>query len=205
MTSSYGNIFCATGPLWGETTGGFPSQRPVTRSCDVSLMCLNKRLSKQSRCRLFEKPSRSLWLHCNEIVMKCRYLQHHSWSDSLPHRKVHLPLPGLWRHCVIFVDEIITGPRGFVMQWLWWYGSTDCRVGCFVVHDDVMKCKHFPCFWPFEWGIDRSPVNSPHKGQWRGAWTNGWVNNRDAGDLRRHRARYDVTIMIEGDKAVKPI
>ena len=27
------------------------------------------------------------------------------------------------------------------------------------------------------------------------AWTNGWVNNRDAGDLRRHRAHYDVTVM----------
>ena len=26
--------------------------------------------------------------------------------------------------------------------------------------------------------------------------TNGWVNNRDAGDLRRHRARYDVTVMF---------
>ena len=51
--------------------------------------------------------------------------------------------------------------------------------------------------------IRRLPVNSPHKGQWRGAlvfalicaWTNGWVNNRDAGDLRRHRARYGVTVM----------
>ena len=48
------------------------------------------------------------------------------------------------------------------------------------------------------------PVNSPHKGQWRRAlmfskicaWINGWVNNRDAGDLRRHRARYDVIVMI---------
>ena len=27
------------------------------------------------------------------------------------------------------------------------------------------------------------------------AWTNSWVNNRDAGDLRRHRARYGVTVM----------
>ena len=26
-------------------------------------------------------------------------------------------------------------------------------------------------------------------------WTNDWVNNRDAGDLRRHRGHYDVTIM----------
>ena len=47
------------------------------------------------------------------------------------------------------------------------------------------------------------PVNSPHKGQWRGAlmfslicaWANSWVNNRDAGDLRRHHAHYDVTVM----------
>ena len=52
-------------------------------------------------------------------------------------------------------------------------------------------------------GIPRWLVDSPHKGQWRGAlvfsliraWTNGWANNRDAGDLRRHRARYDVTLM----------
>ena len=27
------------------------------------------------------------------------------------------------------------------------------------------------------------------------AWINGWVNNRKAGDLRRHRAHYDVTVM----------
>ena len=49
----------------------------------------------------------------------------------------------------------------------------------------------------------RSPVNSPHNGQWRGtlmfsliwAWINCWVNNREAGDLRRHRAHYDVRVM----------
>ena len=59
------------------------------------------------------------------------------------------------------------------------------------VHDDVIKWKHFPRYWPVR-GIHRSPVNSPHKGQWRGAlmfslicaWINGWVNNREAGDLR---------------------
>ena len=36
-------------------------------------------------------------------------------------------------------------------------------------HDDVIKRKHFPRYWPFVRGIHRSPVNSPHKGQWRGA------------------------------------
>ena len=28
------------------------------------------------------------------------------------------------------------------------------------------------------------------------AWMNGWVNNREASDLRRHGAHYDVTIMV---------
>ena len=71
-------------------------------------------------------------------------------------------------------------------------------------HDDVIKRKHFPHYWPFVQGIHRSPVNSPHKGQWRGAlmflwsvlWINSWVNNREAGDLARHCAHYDVIVMI---------
>ena len=28
--------------------------------------------------------------------------------------------------------------------------------------------KKIPRYWPFVWGINRSPVNSPHKGHWRG-------------------------------------
>ena len=32
-------------------------------------------------------------------------------------------------------------------------------------HDDVIKWKHFPRYWPFVRGIHRSPVNYPHKGQ----------------------------------------
>ena len=72
------------------------------------------------------------------------------------------------------------------------------------LHDDAIKWKHFPCYLPFVPGIHRSPVNSPHKGQRRGAlmssliwaWINGWVNYCEAGDLRRHIAHYDVTVMI---------
>ena len=63
--------------------------------------------------------------------------------------------------------------------------------------------KHFPRCWPFVRGIHLSPVNSPYKGQWRGtlmfslicAWINDWVNNGETGDLRRHRAHYDVIVM----------
>ena len=71
-------------------------------------------------------------------------------------------------------------------------------------HYDIIKQKNFPRYWPFVRGIHRSPVNSPHIGQWRGALvfslicalTNGQLNNREAGDLRRHRAHYDVIVMI---------
>ena len=51
-----------------------------------------------------------------------------------------------------------------------------------------------------------SPVTGEfptHKGQWRGTlmfsficvWINAWINNREAGDLRRHRTHYDVIVM----------
>ena len=57
-------------------------------------------------------------------------------------------------------------------------------------------------YWPFVRGIHR-PM-PPHKGQWRGAlmfslicaWINGWVNNRESGDLIRHRTQYNVTVML---------
>ena len=51
------------------------------------------------------------------------------------------------------------------------------------------------CPWPYS--------HSFSHGQWRGAlvlslicaWTKSWSNNRDAGDLRRHRVHYDATVM----------
>ena len=74
------------------------------------------------------------------------------------------------------------------------------------IHDDVIKWKHFPRYWPFVQGIRQSLVNSLHKGQWRGALMislicvciNGWVNNREAADLRCYRAHYDVSVMWNG-------
>ena len=70
MTSSNVNISRVTVFLWGNTsvTGGFSSQRPVTRSFDVFFHAhLNKRLSKASRGWWFETLRRSLWRHCNAI------------------------------------------------------------------------------------------------------------------------------------------
>ena len=73
-----------------------------------------------------------------------------------------------------------------------------CTSWRFILHDDVIKWKHFPRYWPFVRAY--APVSSdfPHKGQWRGvlmfslicALVNGCVNNRDAGDLKLRRAHY---------------
>ena len=62
-------------------TGGFPSQRPVTRSFDIfSDLHLNKRASKQLRRRWFQTPSRPLWRHFNTTL---RLMWSHSeyWSS----------------------------------------------------------------------------------------------------------------------------
>ena len=61
--------------------------------------------------------------------------------------------------------------------------------------------KHFPRYWPFVVNI---PLTKPSDTElwcflWSApveyGWGDGWVNNREAGDLRRHRAHYDVIVM----------
>ena len=56
MTSSNGNIFRVTGPLWGESTGH--RCIPLTKAGDAELWFfyprLIKRLSKQSMYRIWE-------------------------------------------------------------------------------------------------------------------------------------------------------
>ena len=90
----------------------------------------------------------------------------------------------LWN--MLFVTDIVR-----VIQITWW----------------LIKWRHFPRYWPFVRRNHRSPGNSPHKGRWRGvlmfslicAWINRWVNNGEAGDLRHHRAHYDVIVMMSSD------
>ena len=75
---------------------------------------------------------------------------------------------------------------------------------CSLHHDDVIKWKHFPHYWPFVKGIHEWLVDSPPKGQWCGALafslicasTNAWANNWDASDLKCHLAHYNVTVMM---------
>ena len=78
MTSLIGNIFALLSLCEGNppATGGFPSQRSVTRSFGVFFdLHLNKWLSKQWRRRWFEMPSHWLWHHCNDIPNAIDLLQ----------------------------------------------------------------------------------------------------------------------------------
>ena len=109
-----------------------------------------------------------------------------------------------------FVLLWLSCPSRIVMRFVYGYSSgllhRYCHnrlIAAVPVHDDIIKWKHFLRYWPFVRGIHRSPVNSTHKGQWLGAWKfslictwiNALVNNREAGDLRRHSAQYDVIVM----------
>ena len=81
ITSWNENIFHVTGLCEGNpvVTGGFSSQRPVTRSFDVFFdLRLNKRLSKQSWHWWFETPSHSLWRHCN-VKQQQQYIGLWNW------------------------------------------------------------------------------------------------------------------------------
>ena len=68
-------------------------------------------------------------------------------------------------------------------------------------HDDIIKWKLFPSYWPFVWGIHQSPVNSANKGQWcrtlMFSLICNWINSREAGDLRHHCTHYDVNVLRE--------
>ena len=110
---------------------------------------------------------------------------------------------------------LLTKRSNKCMVWVWWLVVSNCAT--YVIHFTTQ------IQWPQSWHHDNSlvtalqmyigwfapvhldtlPVNSPHKGQWRGAfmfslicaWISGWTNSSDAGDLRSHRAYYDVIVM----------
>ena len=67
-------------------------------------------------------------------------------------------------------------------------------------HNNVIKWKRFPSYWPLVRGIRRSPVeDSPHKGPVTHVlmfFDVVYTNNRVTGDLRRQDAHCDVTVML---------
>ena len=92
-----------------------------------------------------------------------------NWTYQLDKKIVRLLVPfdlhcqqSVSNGCQSNVVIIIVGTEGCQYD----NPSSDDTV---VFHDDIINWKLFPCYWPFVWGIHRSPVNSPHRGQWCGA------------------------------------
>ena len=74
------------------------------------------------------------------------------------------PSRSLWCHCNVTAVDL------YVLRYMHHEKMPIDRPFCQgQPHDDVIKWKHFPRYWPFVRRIRRSPVNSLHKGQWRGA------------------------------------
>ena len=98
----------------------------------------------------------------------------------------------LWKYYNIPYEKISDIPSRSLLHCIKWIAPLITSIQ----HDDVIKWKHFPRYWPFVrefighlW-IPRALTFSLIC-----AWINGWVNNRKDGDLRRHAAHNDVTVM----------
>ena len=90
---------------------------------------------------------------------------------------------------------------------------TSGRISWCVIMPSINKLDSMPMMTSSNEHIFRSPVDSPHKAQWRRALmvsliltsTDSWANNRNAGDLRHHRAHYDVTVMTSNNHTATTI
>ena len=142
----------------------------------------------------------SLW-----YIHNMMYIQYDIYLDNA--------LIRLWTHQV----HSIPRPCGRVMErrlWVFWRKMAVVLSGLTI---PVAVPTHFRIISPW-WHhqmetfsallvicAGNSPIigELPAQSQWRGAlmislicaWINGWVNNGEVGDLRRHRAHYDVTVM----------
>ena len=62
--------------------------------------------------------------------------------------------------CTLTSTLIIRNFSQYIIFFTWWRHQP---IHHFALHDDVIKWKYFPRYWPFVRGMHRSPVNSPPK------------------------------------------
>ena len=153
--------------------GGFPSQRPLTRSFGIFFdLHLNKRLSKQW---WFETPSRrydvTVISHGSIIL-----------SPRVFNKKGH---EGLLQ--IITVNLLCERTRWSGIVWRWRANQKQdfhrMTPSCWPrkrKHDDAMTWKRVPHYWPFVTGINWSPLDFPCKGpvmrvfSLLSVWTSCW-------------------------------
>ena len=150
---------------------------PSNKASDAELSCypaLDELLNKKSCCQWFQTP----WRAYRVIVIPERHKIIRPISN---HNKTHHIMQVMCMIHVLGMAQLLEHVN------TWWR----------------QQLETFSALLALCEGNHRSPVVSSHKGQSRGglmfnficAWTNGWANNRDAGDSKRHRVHYDVTVM----------
>ena len=169
MTSSNGNIFLFTCPLWEEPTG----HRYSTGHRWIPLI----KLSDAELWRL-------LWTSPEQTVE-----QKKRDAGDLGRHRSHYDVIAMTLRLLYDssnVNKVIDKNMVKCPKWIH-------------AHDDVIKWKHFRVTGPLcgEFTGHRwIPLTKTSDAEvWCFLWITGWVNNHEAGHLRRHRAHHDVTVM----------
>ena len=185
--------------------GEFPSQRPETRSFDVFLdLRPNKRVNNREAGDLRRHRAHH---DVTAMMMKTKWsMKHCKWNEMWAFSEGDIEdYWGVTKGRPAVHQNWTTNKEPSALVSSDWYLLKNRGSTFTTLHDDVIKWKHFPRYWPCHlYGkfTDHTHTHT-HKGQWCGglmfplicAWMTGWVNNREAGDLRHHRAHYDVTVM----------
>ena len=154
-------ICAGNSPVSGE----FPAQKPVTQK--NRMVYKNRKITTKRNVHKFFGV---LYKYCTheDLCARSRYLGHGQIITS---------------HGICGVSLLLTAlDTGNTSLHIINSHGHDYEALITCKHDDVIKWKHFPSYWPFVREIHRSPVNSPHKGQWRRALIfslismNVWVN-----------------------------
>ena len=114
-----------------------------------------------------------------------------NWSYLPGHWIETKPVRGLL--CLVVVCHKLFYPH--IWGWLPWHCSTPWwRYQMEIISALLALCAgNSPVTDEFP---SQSPVTRSLDIFFICAWINGWVNNREAGDLRRHHAHYDVTVLL---------
>ena len=123
---------------------------------------------------------------------------------------------GKWRGALTFSLICALNKRLSKQSWGWWFFSK--RLNNWHASYGRTRLRKI-WIWTFSALLALRAGNSPVTGEFlserqvtrnfdvfflSAPWINGWVNNREAGDLRRHSAHYDVIAMPYANIATVP-
>ena len=115
--------------------------------CNELIKILIKQSEAEKKYPPFCRRNFQILIHCmNSVVL---------WLSLYSHKTCILIIKNIPNACLKFYKDKM--PRATRVE----------QVGS---HDDVIKWKLFPRYWPCARGIHRSPVNSPHKASDHGLW-----------------------------------